>query len=130
MKKIWLVLSLLIVGALLFACASSRVYINEEADFGFYQTVGVVPFSNMSNDRAASDKVTADWVTELLIGRKVQVATMGDFVTAQGLPADSLEHWETIVAGAEINPRKVKTFLNDLNLAWALLNSKEFLYRH
>ncbi len=82
MKKIWLVLSSLVVGALLFACASSRVYINEEADFGFYQTVGVVPFSNMSNDRAASDKVTADWVTELLIGRKVQVATMGDFVRA------------------------------------------------
>jgi len=46
---------------------------------------------------------------------------MGDFVTAQGLPPAALEHWETIVAGAEINPRKVKTFLNDLNLAWALL---------
>jgi formylglycine-generating enzyme required for sulfatase activity len=46
---------------------------------------------------------------------------MGDFVTAQGLPTAALEHWETIVAGAEINPRKVKTFLNDLNLAWALL---------
>jgi formylglycine-generating enzyme required for sulfatase activity len=46
---------------------------------------------------------------------------MGDFVTAQGLPAAALENWDTIVAGAEINPRKVKTFLNDLNLAWALL---------
>lgn len=46
---------------------------------------------------------------------------MGDFVTATGLPQESLEAWETIVAGAEINPRKVKTFLNDLNLAWALL---------
>ncbi len=46
---------------------------------------------------------------------------MGDFVTAQGLPPAALEHWETIVAGAEINPRKVKTFLNDLGLAWSLL---------
>jgi formylglycine-generating enzyme required for sulfatase activity/tRNA A37 threonylcarbamoyladenosine biosynthesis protein TsaE len=46
---------------------------------------------------------------------------MGDFVTAQGLPTTAIEHWDTIVAGAEINPRKVKTFLNDLNLAWALL---------
>lgn len=46
---------------------------------------------------------------------------MGDFVAATGLPQESLENWETIVAGAEINPRKVKTFLNDLNLAWALL---------
>lgn len=46
---------------------------------------------------------------------------MGGFVTATGLPKESLENWETIVAGAEINPRKVKTFLNDLNLAWSLL---------
>jgi formylglycine-generating enzyme required for sulfatase activity len=46
---------------------------------------------------------------------------MGDFITATGLPQESLENWETIVAGAEVNPRKVKTFLNDLNLAWALL---------
>lgn len=46
---------------------------------------------------------------------------MGAFVTTTGLPQAALEHWETIVAGAEINPRKVKTFLNDLNLAWALL---------
>jgi len=48
---------------------------------------------------------------------------MGDFMTAQGLPEDALKNWETIVAGAEINPRKVKTFLNDLNLAWALLKN-------
>jgi energy-coupling factor transporter ATP-binding protein EcfA2 len=46
---------------------------------------------------------------------------MGDYLTTQGLPTESLDNWETIVAGAEINPRKVKTFLNDLNLAWALL---------
>lgn len=46
---------------------------------------------------------------------------MGNYVTEQGLPPEALESWETVVAGAEINPRKVKTFLNDLNLAWALL---------
>ncbi|NWG35432.1 MAG: SUMF1/EgtB/PvdO family nonheme iron enzyme [Chloroflexi bacterium] len=50
---------------------------------------------------------------------------MGEFLEKQKeekkLAAESLESWETIVAGAEINPRKVKTFLNDLNLAWALL---------
>jgi formylglycine-generating enzyme required for sulfatase activity/tRNA A37 threonylcarbamoyladenosine biosynthesis protein TsaE len=46
---------------------------------------------------------------------------MGKYVTEQGLPPEALESWETVVAGAEINPRKVKTFLNDLNLTWALL---------
>jgi len=50
---------------------------------------------------------------------------MGAYLDAQKedhkLASAALENWETIVAGAEINPRKVKTFLNDLNLAWALL---------
>ncbi len=46
---------------------------------------------------------------------------MEGYVTSQGLPSEAIESWETVVTGAEINPRKVKTFLNDLNLAWALL---------
>jgi iron(II)-dependent oxidoreductase len=50
---------------------------------------------------------------------------MGDFLDRQKkekkLAPEALENWETIVTGAEINPRKVKTFFNDLNLAWALL---------
>ncbi len=50
---------------------------------------------------------------------------MGEFFEAQKearrLPAEAFEHWKTIAEGAERNPRKVKTFLNDLNLAWALL---------
>ena len=29
-------------------------------------------------------------------------------------------HWQAIVAGAEANPRKVKTSLNDLSLRWAI----------
>jgi formylglycine-generating enzyme required for sulfatase activity len=31
------------------------------------------------------------------------------------------ESWRLVVTGAEINPRKVKTFVNDLNLQWAML---------
>ncbi|HLF27884.1 MAG TPA: SUMF1/EgtB/PvdO family nonheme iron enzyme [Anaerolineae bacterium] len=31
--------------------------------------------------------------------------------------------WQTIIVGAEINPRKVKTFVNDLNLQWAMLKN-------
>ncbi|HEY5729433.1 MAG TPA: SUMF1/EgtB/PvdO family nonheme iron enzyme [Anaerolineales bacterium] len=31
-----------------------------------------------------------------------------------------VEHWRIITAGAEANPRKVKTFLNDLRLRWAM----------
>jgi hypothetical protein len=31
------------------------------------------------------------------------------------------DSWRLLVTGAEINPRKVKTFVNDLNLQWAML---------
>ncbi|MEW6050978.1 MAG: hypothetical protein AB1644_07960 [Candidatus Zixiibacteriota bacterium] len=82
MKRSPVCLMLLALAVPLVGCAGSRTYVNEEADFGFYTNVGVVPFSNLSADRSASDKVTAGWVTELLISGKVQVATMGDFVRA------------------------------------------------
>ena len=33
------------------------------------------------------------------------------------------ESWRTLITGAEVNPRKVKTFVNDLNLQWAMLKN-------
>jgi sulfatase modifying factor 1 len=35
--------------------------------------------------------------------------------------ADWGDSWRLLITGAEINPRKVKTFVNDLNLQWAML---------
>lgn len=53
---------------------------------------------------------------------ETQMGVFLDDQKKQGrLPPEALEHWQTIVEGAERNPRKVKTFFNDLNLAWALL---------
>ena len=46
---------------------------------------------------------------------------MDNFVMQQ-ITAESplYKHWKTVVAGAGSNPRKVKTFLNDVNLRWAI----------
>jgi hypothetical protein len=69
--------------AMLLSCGGvHRTYVNPEADFGFYKKVGVLPFSNLSTDRNASEKVTSAYVTELLMGGKVQVASMGDLLVA------------------------------------------------
>jgi formylglycine-generating enzyme required for sulfatase activity len=46
---------------------------------------------------------------------------MGKFIQAQSYDPEIAKHWQIISVGAELNPRKVKTFLNDINLAWALL---------
>ncbi|MFQ6008668.1 MAG: hypothetical protein ACE5K8_06920 [Candidatus Zixiibacteriota bacterium] len=55
------------------------MYINEEADLGYYQRVGVIPFSNFSSDRNASTKMTSSFVTELLMLNTVSVVGSGDF---------------------------------------------------
>ena len=61
------------------SCAPPPEYINAEADFGFYQRVGVIPFSSLSGDRAAADKVTSSFITELLMQNAVEMAPAGDF---------------------------------------------------
>jgi len=51
---------------------------------------------------------THDTMQELLDNEKMIGEDWGD-------------SWRLLVTGAEINPRKVKTFVNDLNLQWAML---------
>ncbi len=65
---------------MLVACGGgAHMYINDEADLGFYEQVGVLSFSNLSPDRNASEKVTSSFVTELLMLKTVGVANTGDF---------------------------------------------------
>ena len=80
MKRLYLLLLALSIMLVVFSCGGPRTYVNSEADFGFYEKVGVLPFSNLSGDRNASEKVTASFVTELLIGGEVEMANMGDLL--------------------------------------------------
>ena len=64
------------------SCAPPPEYVNNEADFGYYQRVGVIPFASLTGDRAASDKVTSTFITELLMRNAVEVAPAGDFYKA------------------------------------------------
>lgn len=45
---------------------------------------------------------------------------MNAYVKGQVEDKALVEHWKIITYGAEANPRKVKTFLNDLRLRWAM----------
>jgi PBP1b-binding outer membrane lipoprotein LpoB len=65
---------------MLSGCAGNRVYLNDEADFGFYEKAGVVPFSNLTSDRTAAEKVTATFTTELLMINVIDVTNAGDFL--------------------------------------------------
>lgn len=52
-------------------------------------------------------------------------AEMGKYLAGvQAVIDDEVRrNWRTIVTGAEINPRKVKRFVNDVNLQWAMLEN-------
>lgn len=82
MKRLYLILLMIPTVLVAFSCGGPRMYVNKEADFGFYEKVGVLPFSNLSADRNASEKLTASFVTELLIGGEVEIANMGDVLKA------------------------------------------------
>lgn len=68
--------------AALYSCAPHPAYVNPEADFGYYQHVGVIPFSNLTSDRTAAEKVTSSFTTELLMQDAVQITNSGDFFKA------------------------------------------------
>ncbi len=82
------------------SCAPPPEYVNNEADFGFYQRVGVIPFASLTGDRAASDKVTSSFITELLMKNAVEIAPAGDFYKAvrESLKGDKVNLPEEITA--------------------------------
>jgi hypothetical protein len=75
-----LILSLLIITFT--GCSSlidSRSFIHPDADFSFYQKVGLLPFKNFADDKLAGEKVTEHFMTELLIRGELEVMDPGQF---------------------------------------------------
>lgn len=64
------------------ACTPHPEYINPEADFAFYENLGVIPFSNLTSDRMAAEKVTTSFTSELLMHKELKIANAGDFFKA------------------------------------------------
>lgn len=84
-------------------CGSSTAFLHEEADWGFYEKVGVLPFASLTNDRLAGDKMSSAFTSHLLFARNFNVAEPGQFLAAYttaigantsppiGLPLDKLK---------------------------------------
>lgn len=81
----------------------SRSFINPNADFTFYNRVGLLPFTNLSDDRLAGEKMTDVFMTELLIGGGLEVMDPGQFntVVAQVLKTRGQ------VSGQELSPAQL-----------------------
>jgi hypothetical protein len=75
------------------SCASSiRVYVNPDADLGFYRKVAVLPFTDISTTRDAGARVTRAFVTELILSNRYELIQPEDFLPTlvrQGVPRQS-----------------------------------------
>jgi hypothetical protein len=72
----------LLLALSLSGCSSlvnSRSFLNPQADFSFYKKVGLLPFRNQAEDRLAGEKVTENFMTELLIAGELEVMDPGQF---------------------------------------------------
>ncbi len=75
-----------LLGLLLWVAASCapppRVYVNPQADMNFYRKVAVLPFTNLSQQGFAGERVTRAFITELIIADRYQVVEPGEFRAA------------------------------------------------
>lgn len=82
MRKLKQFAALFLLTVTLMGCGSmtdSRSFIHPEADFSFYQKVGVLMFKNHAEDPLAGEKMTEHFMTELLILGKLEVMDPGQF---------------------------------------------------
>lgn len=75
---------ILLAGAGCASLINSRSFVNPRADFSFYKKVGVLPFRNQADDHVAGEKVTEQFMTELLIAGEHEVMDPGQFNAVVG----------------------------------------------
>lgn len=79
----------LLIGAILLlltmGCGGSNSFLHEEADWGYYERVGVLPFASLTNDRLAGDKMSSAFTSHLIFSRKFAVAEPGQFLSAYSI---------------------------------------------
>ena len=75
-------LAVALATAALAGCNGATRFVHPEADLPFYQSVGVVPFTSLAQDRLGGEKVTNVFFTELLNLHFDHVIEPGQFATA------------------------------------------------
>lgn len=68
---------------LLAGCAAPvRLFVNDQADMTYYRRIAVLPFTNLSPDRFAGDRVTRAFITELIIAKRFEVIEPAEFAAS------------------------------------------------
>jgi polysaccharide biosynthesis protein PelC len=82
MFRIVKTLSAAALSIILAGCAATQHYLSPEADLPYYERVAVIPFTSLSQDRLAGDRVASIFVTELLSQRVAEVVDPGQFAAS------------------------------------------------
>ncbi|GJM43846.1 MAG: hypothetical protein DHS20C21_06880 [Gemmatimonadota bacterium] len=94
--------------ALFLGCAGigPTTFLHETFDFGFVETVAVIPFENLSSDQGAGYRATRFFVTELLAAEAFDVVEPGEVARAlekQGLVrVAELTEAQAVAIGKEV----------------------------
>lgn len=63
-------------------CSGPATFVDPEADLGFYERVGVLPFESLARDRLAGEKVASVFFTQLLARGFAEVVDPGQLTAA------------------------------------------------
>jgi polysaccharide biosynthesis protein PelC len=78
MRNRWMIIPIMIL-AMALGCSGPRTFLNQQADWTFYQRLGVLPFVNLTADRFAGEKIQASFITELFLSERFDVVEPGEF---------------------------------------------------
>lgn len=102
-----------LVGCCIYACGGSSQFVDSEADIPYYETVGIIPFRSLAQDRLAGEKVANIFFTQLLTREFAQVVEPGVFSAAMTRvrggtpPANSWSSEQLSMLGSEANVQGV-----------------------
>ena len=85
MKHVWragIRIATAVAALALGSCSGPTRFVDPEADLPFYETVGIVPFVSLAEDRAAGYRVSSICFTELLDRDFARVVEPGQFQAA------------------------------------------------
>lgn len=84
----WVVLAALASAG---CAAPVRLYVNPEADLTHYERVAVIPFTNLTQQSFAGERVTRSFITEIIMAGRykiVEPVELAVMVTRMGIEAD------------------------------------------
>ncbi len=62
--------------------AGPRLFVSPQADITFYKKVAILPFTNLSSENNAGERVARAFTTELIIADRLQIVDPGEFRVA------------------------------------------------